>query len=273
MLRRFQQNRTFKNNLQLGIFTAITAGMVNVASLVLFYSFTSNVTGHFAILAEEIANGNWFQIAVVLFWVGLFFSGSFLSNFIIINSTKKTAFFSHSIPMILEILGFIVVGVYGNYFYTETLTETEFLVAILLFSMGLQNGLTASITNFAVKTTHVTGLTTDLAIHVSMLTQKKYRKNEQIVEKTKLMSAILFSYVVGGVISGLVLHYFKFNVFFVVSGIMIVIICWDYYKSYAPYLKYRKRRTRHLKNTVTKVVSTLNEGIVTKSSKRQTNEC
>src|SRR5690606_12046078 len=108
-------------------------------------------------------------------------------------------FLAHAIPILLEIACFIVVGFYGHFFYTETLLETEFLVAILLFSMGLQNGLTASISNFAIKTTHLTGLTTDLAIHLSLLTQAKYRKNVEVVQKFKLLLSIAVSYTVGGV--------------------------------------------------------------------------
>ena len=247
MIRRYSNSRTFKDNLQLGIFTAITAGMVNVASLVLFYSFTSNVTGHFAILAQEISDGSWFQVAVVLFWAGLFFFGSFLSNYLVINSNRKNAFFAHSLPLLLEIVCFVIVGFYGANYYEETLTETEFLVALLLFSMGLQNGLTASISNFAVKTTHLTGLTTDLAIHVSMLTKKEFRNNQQVVNKLKLMLAILISYIAGGVFSGFIIHYFKFRVFFYISGVMLLIIFYDYVKTYQDYLGHQRKKKQRVK--------------------------
>ncbi len=231
MLRRYSNSRTFSDNLKLGVFTAIIAGMVNVASVILFYSFTSNLTGHFAVLAQEIADGKWFQMLIILFWILLFFGGSFLSNFLVINANKRNAFLSHSIPMVLEILCFLGVGIYGQFFYQETLTETEILVSVLLFSMGLQNGLTASLSNFQVKTTHLTGLTTDLALHLSMLTKKKYRDNEAVVEKTKLMTSILFSYLFGGVVSGLVIHYFQFQVFYLVSIAMAGVIVYDYVKS------------------------------------------
>ena len=227
MLRKFSNSRSFADNLKLGVLTAFPAGMVNVASLVLFFSFASNVTGHFAILAEEIANGKWFQVAVVFSWVFLFFTGSFLSNNIVINGSGKRTFLTHSIPMLLEISCFLVVGVYGHYFYTETLLETEILVAILLFSMGLQNGLTASISNFAVKTTHLTGLTTDLAIHVSLLTKEKYRKKPEIREKAKLLLSIAVAYTTGGVVSGSLVHSYEFKVFFFVSFIMLLILIYD----------------------------------------------
>lgn len=192
MLRKYNQQRSFKDNAQLGLFTSIIAGMVNVSSLVLFFSFTSNITGHYAILAEEIANGNWFQVVVVLFWVSLYFIGSFISNFLIINSSKKHIFVAHSIPMILEMLCFFVVGFYGQFYCKETLTETEFLVSVLLFAMGLQNGLTASISNFSLKTTHLTGLTTDLAMHFSMLTKQEFRTMPAVIEKTKLLLLCCF---------------------------------------------------------------------------------
>jgi len=257
MLRRFSNSRTFQDNLRLGIFTAIIAGMVNVASLVLFYSFTSNLTGHFAILSQEIANGKWFQMLVVLFWILLFFSGSFLSNNLIINSSKKNAFVSHSIPMILEIFCFVFVGIYGQFFYTETLTQTEILVSILLFSMGLQNGLTASISNFQIKTTHLTGLTTDLAIHLSMLTKKKFRMNPQVVEKTKLMAAIMGSYVTGGVVGGLIIHYLQFQVFYFISFAMLGILSYDFAKTYIPFFRNKKEHDMNLKLKLDKIQDTI----------------
>lgn len=266
MLRRFSNSRTFQDNLRLGIFTALIAGMVNVASLVLFYSFTSNLTGHFAILAQEIADGKWFQMLVVFFWILLFFSGSFLSNNLIINSSRKNAFISHSIPMILEIVCFVFVGIYGQFFYTETLTQTEILVSVLLFSMGLQNGLTASISNFQVKTTHLTGLTTDLAIHVSMLTKKKYRMNKQVVEKTKLMAAIMGSYLLGGIVSGLIIYYVEFQVFYFISVAMLGVLTYDFIKTYVPFFKNKRIHDTNLKLNIEKLQNSIKNTTTKKNS-------
>lgn len=245
MLRKFSNSRSLSDNLKLGALTAFTAGMVNVASLVLFFSFTSNITGHYAILAEEISNGKWFQVFVVLLWIALFFFGSFLSNFIIIQGSFRKSYITHSIPLILEILCFISVGFYGQFFYSESLIETEILVAILLFSMGLQNGLTASISNFTVKTTHLTGLTTDLAIHISMLTQKRYRNNSEIKNKVVLLSTIAGSYLVGGIIAGLITNYAQFKVFYYVSFVMFFILIYDFSKSYMDVSIYQRKKAKN----------------------------
>lgn len=214
-----------------------------MASLVLFFSFASNITGHFAILADEISNGKWFQVLIVLLWITLFFAGSFLSNLIVINGNSKYSYISHAVPLLLEIACFLGVGFYGHYFYSESLMETEILVAVLLFSMGLQNGLTASISNFAVKTTHLTGLTTDLAIHISMLTKAKYRKNPAILQKVQLLSAIAGSYLAGGILAGSLTHYFQFKVFFYISIAMISILVYDFSKSYVSIGIHRRRKS------------------------------
>lgn len=245
MLRKYSNSRSFADNMKLGTLTAFTAGMVNVSSLVLFFSFASNVTGHFAILAEEIANGKWFQVAVVFSWIFLFCAGSFIANNIVINGSKKRTFLSHSIPIILEIMCFLAVGFYGQNFYSETLMETEILVAILLFSMGLQNGLTASISNFTIKTTHLTGLTTDLGIHLSMLTKKKYRSKVEVVQKFKLLLAIACSYTVGGVLAGSIINIYEFKVFYYVSIVMVFILLYDFSKIYVvDRIRFKRREKR-----------------------------
>jgi uncharacterized membrane protein YoaK (UPF0700 family) len=245
MLRKFSNSRTLADNIKLGFSTAFIAGMVNVSSLVLFFSFTSNITGHYAILADEISNGRWLQVVIVFSWILLFFLGSFLSNFLIIQGTFKSKLLTHSIPLFLEILCFIGVGLYGVFLYSETLIETELLVAVLLFAMGIQNGLTASISNFSVKSTHLTGLTTDLAIHISMYLKPDYKHELIVVEKIKLLSMIALGYVVGGIVAGSVTHFFQFYVFFVISFFMMFVILYD-----VIHLKSDSKSNRRLKKQV-----------------------
>jgi uncharacterized membrane protein YoaK (UPF0700 family) len=230
MLRKFSTSRGLKENIRLGALTAMVGGMVNVASLLLFFAFTSNVTGHYAILASEIAKGNIYQIAVVFAWIFAFFFGNFTSNWIVINLNTRNTYFAHAIPIALEILCLMAVGVYGQFFYAETLTETELLLSLMLFAMGLQNGLTASISNFAVKTTHLTGTTTDLGILFSMFTKKEYRENEELVGKAKLLLAIAGAYLTGAIAGGFSVMHLQFKTFYLVSAMLVVVIMYDFYE-------------------------------------------
>ncbi len=230
MLRKYSNSRTLEDNIKLGSLTAFSAGMVNVASVIIFFAFTSNVTGHYAILAEEIAKGNWYQAAVVFAWLFLFFFGNFTSNMIVIHSRHKNSHLSHAIPLILELLCLLGVGLYGQFFYKETLTETEIMVGLMLFAMGIQNGLTASISNFAVKTTYLTGLTTDVGILLAMFTKKSYRQKQELRDKAKLLFSIVTSYMIGGVFAGILYLNIQFMVFLVACIVICLIIMYDYSK-------------------------------------------
>lgn len=243
MLRKYSHTRTLSDNIKLGVLTAFTAGMVNVASFLIFLSFSSNVTGYFAIFAAEIVRGNFHQVFVVLGWILLFFFGSFTSNMIVIHFNGRNKFFAHSVPLILEIICLLAVGFYGQYFYHETLKETELLLSIMLFAMGLQNGLTASISNFAVKTTHLTGAVTDLGILFSMFTKKEFRENQEMIAKAKLITAITVSYVVGAIMAGLVYNHVHFRLFYIVSGFLVMIIAYDLYTlRFLRYIQQLRRR-------------------------------
>ena len=230
MLRNYSNSRTLGDNIRLGTLTAFTAGTINIASLLIFLSFTSNVTGHYAILAAEISQGNWAQVAVVAGWIFLFFFGGFVANLSVINFNKKSKYFAHALPIVLEILCLLAVGIYGQFYYEKTLAETEALVALMLFATGLQNGLTASISNFSVKTTHLTGTTTDLGILASMFTQKKFRKSPELMGKAKLLLSIMTAYVLGAIFSGLTYYSLEFRVFYVISVCLLVVIGYDFYK-------------------------------------------
>jgi uncharacterized membrane protein YoaK (UPF0700 family) len=230
MLRKFSNNRKLEDNIKLGVLTAISAGMVNIGSLLIFFSFTSNVTGHYAILASEIVKGNLYQVAVVLSWIFLFFFGGFVSNLIVINFNQRNTYIAHATPIILEIICLMAVGIYGQFFYRETLAETETLLSLMLFAMGLQNGLTASISNFAIKTTHLTGTTTDLGILFSMFTKKEYRENKELVSKAKLLASISISYLIGAVFAGFTYLFMGFKLFYLVSLFLVVVIAYDFYK-------------------------------------------
>ncbi len=244
MLRNYSNSRTLGDNIRLGTLTAFTAGTINIASLLIFLSFTSNVTGHYAIFAAEISKGNWSQVAVVGLWIFLFFFGGFVSNFIVITFNKKSKYFAHSMPLLLEIACLLFVGIYGQLYYRKTLEETELLVALMLFATGLQNGLTASISNFSVKTTHLTGTTTDLGILFSMFTKKEFRKNGELVARAKLLMSIMVSYVLGAVFSGLTYYYLEFRVFYVISLCLLVVIGYDAYKIHVRHFNTRYRYSK-----------------------------
>jgi uncharacterized membrane protein YoaK (UPF0700 family) len=227
MLRKSTNRRSNKENLLLGASTAFASGTTNVASVIAFFAFTSNVTGHVAIFAEEIVKGHWHQVFIVLVWLLLFLLGAFIANFMISSVVKKGRYLSHAAPIFLEIIVLAVIAIYGHLYYQETLIETEYLVGGLLFAMGLQNSMVSTITGGVVKTTHVTGLFTDLGAELSQWVHPITPRSKVLQDRLKLRLVILSFYLIGGLAGGYIFLKFDFLVFFMVILVLIIVAYYD----------------------------------------------
>jgi uncharacterized membrane protein YoaK (UPF0700 family) len=212
----------------LGASTASVAGLVNVCSVMAFFAFASNVTGHVAILAEELVKGHVHQLSVVAVWLLLFLLGAGISNACAYHEKgEPPSLFRSASPLVIEALLLAGVGFYGSSYYAETLRETEVLVGILLFAMGLQNGLVATISGGVVKTTHLTGLLTDLGMEIALFLRPTERKSEALRFKLTLHAVILAFYVSGGIVGGLLFNQMRFFAFYVGSFMLLGVLAND----------------------------------------------
>lgn len=227
MLRQSKEQRTLKQNLLLASSTAFVSGVTNVAGMVAFLAFTSNITGHVATLAKHIVEQNWSEIVVFVIWLLLFFAGAFLSNFIVKSVEHRSRYQAHSIPIIIEILLLLFVAIYGNNFYRETQTEREIVIGVIIFSMGLQNSLVSTISGGLIKSTHLTGLFTDLGGDVSEWLHPKVAKTTAIRNKIYVRLTVLFFYFFGGIMGGYFFNLFDFAIFYFIPLILLTILYYD----------------------------------------------
>ncbi len=227
MLRQAKEDRTLKENLMLASSTAFTAGVTNVAGMLAFLSFTANITGHFANLAKHIVQQNYREIIVFLIWLLLFFTGAFISSFIV-RTYKHTSYYkAHALPIVLEIIVLLFVAVYGHNFYTETTLEREVVIGCIIFSMGLQNSLVSTVSGGLIKSTHLTGLFTDLGGDIAELLHPKERKTETLKNKIYIRLTILAFYLLGALAGGLLFDIIDFAVFYVVPAVLLTVLYYD----------------------------------------------
>jgi uncharacterized membrane protein YoaK (UPF0700 family) len=101
----------------------------------------------------------------------------------------------------------------------------EFIACSLLFAMGIQNSFVTKISNAIVRTTHLTGLFTDLGIDLSSLFfNKKDRNSEKTKENIKLRFAIISSFFGGGLIGGFIYSELEFKLSTLFLGAILLII-------------------------------------------------
>jgi uncharacterized membrane protein YoaK (UPF0700 family) len=227
MLRQSKGDRTLRENLMLASSTAVVSGITNVVGMVALLAFTSNITGHVATLAKHLVEQNFGEILVFVVWLFMFFAGAFLSSFIVRSLEDKSYYRAHSIPVIIEIVILLFVAIYGHNFYRETDTEREIVIAAILFSMGLQNSLVSIISGGLIKSSHLTGLFTDLGADISDWLHPKAARTEVVRNKIYIRVTVLGFYFLGGIIGGYFFNLYEFAIFYFVPVILLTILYYD----------------------------------------------
>ncbi len=202
MFRHRGKNRTLLHNIQLASLLSFVAGIVNVTGFFAIAALTTNVTGHFAFFADEVVRNNWAMAWNYLLYILAFFFGAFVSNFCIETFARRDIQLTNIIPVLTEIVILVSIALLTHY---KRLENADWIACSLLFAMGLQNALVTSISNAAVRTTHLTGLFTDLGIEFSQLFF--YRKEEQqqkLKASIKLRLVIISCFFLGCVLGGFV---------------------------------------------------------------------
>lgn len=206
MFRHQGKNRTFRHNLRLASNLSLVAGIVNSVGVLAISTLTTNVTGHFAYFAEEVIVGEYAKAIPYLFYIFFFFLGAFVSNFCIEIAAVNKKKYMHTAPMILEIFLLILVGFWNDWNFTDT-GNTNQIAYLLLFSMGLQNALVTKISQSTVRTTHLTGLFTDLGIETSQYFFYRNHPNALKLKKNIFLKLSIIVFFFTGCISGTLLFY------------------------------------------------------------------
>ncbi len=242
MFRHKGNRRTFTHNLRLAALLSFIAGIVNVSGVLSLKTLTTNVTGHFAYFAEELVNRNYADSLIFLIFILSFLLGSFVSNLFIEIVTRKNSRVSHAIPIVIEILILVCVGL-NRYPLVMALNEAKVIACILLFAMGIQNSMVTQISNSSVRTTHLTGLFTDLGIELSQLFFYRLPNERNVLSKSISLKIIIISFFfLGCVLGGFLFRLLLFKTFFVAAGCLLFALFYDNFRYYIYFTKRKIQR-------------------------------
>ena len=225
MFRHKGKTRTLKHNLRIASLLSFVAGIVNVAGFLAIQRLTTNVTGHFAFFVDEILKLNFWQGFIYFLYIFFFFLGSFVSNFIVEFISKRSNRFIYIIPTIIESIILSLLAVFGQFLISK---KPDLLACSLLFAMGLQNSLVTTISNATVRTTHLTGLFTDLGIEISQLFfYKQKNQKDKLHSSIKLRLTIISFFFMGGLLGGIFYSTLKLYVLVIAAAVLIIGIIYD----------------------------------------------
>ncbi len=225
MFRHRGKTRTLSHNLRIASLLSFVAGMVNVVGFFAVQRLTTNVTGHFAFFVDEIFKLNLWQGFVYFLYIFFFFLGSFVSSFVIESISQKNDHYIYVFPALMECLMLIIIGIWGK---ALMVNNPNTIACSLLFAMGLQNSLVTSISRATVRTTHLTGLFTDLGIELSQLFFYKAKAQRYKLQSSiKLRFAIICSFFIGGIIGGILYSGFQLRALFFAAVTLILGLIYD----------------------------------------------
>lgn len=227
MFRHQGKSRTLKHNLRIATVLSFVAGVVNVAGFLSIQQLTTNVTGHFALFINDVAQFEFWRGTIYFLYIFSFLFGSFSSGFLIEKFRKSKLVNIFVLPTIIESLVLMLVAFGSNFL---EVFNPDLIACMLLFAMGLQNSYVTKISNAVVRTTHLTGLFTDLGIELSQLFFPKiYPERKKIKATIRLRAYIISFFFMGGLIGGFLYSRmnFKLNTLLFASIILLASLFYD----------------------------------------------
>ena len=217
---------------------ALNGGMINAGGFLATGRFVSHVTGFATLFGVHLAHDKP-DIAIGALTVPLFFLfGSFLAGFLI-----DRPIYRGEVPHFDWVMGMSAICLFLSalggeaaqfslFRMTAHTVSVYFLMALLCLACGLQNGAITSSSGSTVRTTHLTGLTTDLGLGIARLVTYKSedKKRKKEVRANWLRIGTILSFLIGSTIGAYLFLKFGHRSF-MIPGVIASYATWHGYKA------------------------------------------
>lgn len=210
-------NRSQRVNRQLAWSLAFVAGAVNAGGFLAVHRYTSHVSGAVSMAADELTLGSKVAGLAALSIVACFAAGAFCAS-MLISFGRRHRFRSHyALSLVIEATLLMVFGMMGYQLQHVQHFYLPVTVVLLAFIMGMHNSVVTTISAAEVRTTHMTGIVTDIGLELGRLlyfNRDRNRKMKVILanrNKLKLHGLILVSFFGGGLVGALSFKHIGFK--------------------------------------------------------------
>ena len=166
MLVRQGTHRNEKIDRGLAASLAAIAGALNASAFYAVGFFSANMTGNVSTLSDHLAVGQWLS---ALFYSGIvvaFILGSAVSTPIVNEGRRRSVHAIYAYSILTEAALLALLGCADLWLLAAW--RVPVLVLGLAFLMGVQNAVVTRISDARVRTTHVSGMATDLGIELGI---------------------------------------------------------------------------------------------------------
>ena len=232
------QHRTASTNRLLGALLAFNAGAINAGGFLVVGMYTSHMTGFASMISDMLVLGS-FTVAIGATGALLAFVAGAACTAVLVNWARQNHLRSeYALPLLL------VFGLLGATLNRQTPFAVPLTVLVLAFTMGLQNALVSKISASQIRTTHMTGVITDMGIELGKLfywnqgdrpPELQVRANRI---KLRLYAMLLGAFMAGGVVGAAGFKYLGFVWVLPMAGLLLLM---SLPPLWADCLRYRRR--------------------------------
>lgn len=199
--------RTPEADLRLGTVLAFVAGATNAGGFLAVGQYTSHMTGIVSSVADNLVLG---QLSLVVAGLGAlmaFLLGAITTAWTVNWGMRRDLHSAYGLPLMIEALLLLVFGLSGTAISQQVAVLLPATVILLCYIMGLQNAVITKISKATIRTTHVTGLVTDLGIELGKLLYVNQRPGIAPVladrRRLHVHARLIAAFFVGGVAGAL----------------------------------------------------------------------
>ncbi len=228
-------------NFALWFTLAFQAGAINVGGFITCNRFVTHVTGFATHFGIDLASGLLID-ALSMLMVPLFFLLGCITSALVIDRRKYLKLKPHYTPTFLVVgVMLAVISLLGHNHFLGTFEKPSsqfvilFLLSTLSYLSGVQNSMISLASGLLVRTTHLTGITTDLGVGLVRMfypqQQREQRKTE--LKMNLLRFGTILSFIFGSMAGGLIFFQWKYLGFLLPSVISLGLAAysWHYYQS------------------------------------------
>ena len=216
--------RSPEANLHLGLVLSFVAGATNAGGFLAVGRYTSHMTGIVSSVADDLVLGHVGLVLAGLTCLTAFVLGAMCTAIMVNWGLRQQLRSSYSLPLMLESFALLVFGLFGAAMAAWSQVFLPVTVVLLCFIMGLQNAVITKISKADIRTTHITGLVTDIGIELGKWIYINRLHGQPSVlanrERLKIQTGLVTGFLMGGLAGALGFKYLGYVTTVPLAGLL-----------------------------------------------------
>ncbi|WP_434777518.1 YoaK family protein [Neisseria sp. Ec49-e6-T10] len=250
-------NVTFEDNVlrNLGYIMAFIAGAINAGGFFAVNRYTSHISGVISSMADGLILADIKLVLIAFSMLFCFIAGAIHATWLILWARRRRFRGGYGLSMWVEATYLLIFGLLGASLSGYKHIFTPPTLMLLCFIMGMHNTVVTKLSGGLLRSTHMTGIATDIGIELAKLMPVKKFNSDKIHitevnrRRLTLFLGILFSFFIGGIIGALGFRHLGYQFTLPLSFLLFIFGCRPIYYDIKLRVRFWLKKRKKNKNS------------------------